>query len=197
MIIDAKTSKMLVYYDRYIKDYTLASKGRLMSKDDWSMCSNYSPRENWNRWDLMEFNHMLVMQRLRELLGCRVILSGVRYPAYAPNEGHSENSEHYPIKNNNNVIVRGSEATDVFPDCNLGRAFIVASQMPSIGGLGVYPYWEYPKFGLQGGLHIGTRYMASSNQKRMWWGDEKEDTHSLWKEENLKRLFTILHLQWK
>jgi len=197
MDIDVKTSKELDYYNRYIGNYVLAPKGKLMSVDDWPMCSNFSPREKWNRWDLMEFNHMLVLQRFRELLGCRVILSGVEYPAYAPNKGHCKNSEHYPIKNENGIIVRGSEAADIFPDCNLGRAFITASQMPSIGGLGVYPYWEYPKFNLQGGLHIGTRYMASPSQKRMWWGDEKGNTHNLWEEKNLKRLFTILHLQWK
>lgn len=134
----------------------------------------FSEKENWGNLDYVSsvLIHRLIYYRKTLGQGCKVHLSPVKGAVYAES-GHSDKSWHKIIKGRNSF----AEAADIFPE---GRSLLecwAIALHSGFKGIGVYPYWKYPKKGLTGGLHLDMRF----NQRNItgWWQDAAREYHWL------------------
>lgn len=107
-----------------------------MSADvDWGKIDHFGPHE-WPEGVLDHLNPQLIytLDVFRSRLH-RPVYPSPLSGAWARQSG-SSTSRHYAVD-------RQSDAGDVFPDCSIGNAFLVACGINDIGGIGVYFDTQY------------------------------------------------------
>lgn len=141
---------------------------------DWRQINYFSLSDNWGDLGLISKQLILNLDDFRGFLGARLYISPVKGAVQAKS-GHSPNSMHYAIEAGGKVI-RYCQAADVFPECELGYAFFQAIKCHYWGGVGIYPFQEWPKKGLRGGLHLDIR---PDEYKKIWICDKDKKNHYL------------------
>jgi hypothetical protein len=141
---------------------------------------HFKPTENWGDIEKVSFDLVVTLDKFRELLGHPVYISPAEGAVYAPGTGHAKNSVHYL-----------GLAADIFPKSSLLQAFIIANQIPEIGGIGVYPYWKWEAKKLYGGLHLDIR--KYDKRRSLWWRDKKGNYRGFFTEEDTKDFFDAMY----
>ncbi|MBC8427436.1 MAG: hypothetical protein H8D97_00950 [Proteobacteria bacterium] len=87
--------------------------------------------ENWGNIDMVHYRLIEVMDIYRKFLGSRIHISSLEGAVYAEinKQQHSDKSWHYVIPGRNKF----SRAADVFPDCEIYEAFIMAMRFNFTG----------------------------------------------------------------
>jgi hypothetical protein len=147
--------------------------------------------ENWGNIDMVHYRLIEVMDTYRKFLGSRIHISPVEGAVHDESKGHTDKSWHYIIPGRNKF----SRAADIFPDCELYEAFIMALRF-NFTGVGVYPYAEYQDKGIikedtmRGMLHLDLR--TAPNFRVIWWKDLKGKYHYVNNVNDFDKLVSII-----
>lgn len=101
----------------------------ITARDAINKAQYFKLEENWGNIDMVHYRLIEVMDVYRKFLGSRVHISPLEGAVHAENKGHSSKSWHYIIPGRNKF----SRAADIFPDCELYEAFIMAMRFQFTG----------------------------------------------------------------
>lgn len=150
-------------------------------------CDPYwSLNENWGNPGLVDPNLIYTSCEYRKVLNHRLHISPIEGAVYSEG-GHADKSWHRIIPGRNNL----SKAMDVFPECDLAFAWITALRFP-FGGVGVYPFAEYPAKRIKGMLHLDMRPYDRYLERALWWRDDDGKYHWLREQDDVWELLGIL-----
>lgn len=127
--------------------------------DRWSDVDHFRPSEFAGHLDELAAAVIIALDLYRKLVGFPVQIS----PATWGN--HSSRSYHYRLSGRNEFVW----AIDVFPECDLLYAWMIAVRCSFWGGIGCYPFWEWKNKKLRGGLHLDIR--RQDPYRAIWWRD--------------------------
>ncbi|MBC8427291.1 MAG: hypothetical protein H8D97_00215 [Proteobacteria bacterium] len=102
----------------------------ITARDSIKKANFFNLEENWGKIDLVHYRLVEVLDIYRKFLGSRVHISPLDGAVYSDDTSqHTSKSWHYVIPGRNKF----SRAIDVFPDCELYEAFIMAKRFQFTG----------------------------------------------------------------
>lgn len=146
----------------------------------WSDIDHFRPAEFSGHLDEMSAAVILALDCYRQALGHPLYVSLANWG------GHSARSFHYQVPGRNEF----AWAIDVFPDCDLVYAWLVAVKCSFWGGIGCYPFWAWGDKDLHGGLHLDIRRQDPC--RSMWWHNKADRMLYLANGQDVRGLLSIL-----
>jgi hypothetical protein len=109
-------------------------------------------------YDRMSPKLLTALDMFRERCNAPVYVSPAEGATWRPRHKGSH-SYHSCIPGRN----KQSWAIDVFPTCDPWEAFLAATSVPEINGIGLYPHWQFNS--LKFGMHLDIRH----DPRVVWW----------------------------